>query len=249
MKAFVNQSGQTVCCPYSQEVDAIAEMATASTSAARSPTSSTSIRTTPRTATPRPPRPLRGRSSTPPPERPSQARRSQPTPNSMWVQVLYASPDGKRLYVGGECSDGQSHPKLVAFDPTTGHIDHSFNAPVPSGYVNAITQYGSRLYVAAGSARSAVWPTRVSPGSMPRRGTSVPVPCRRRGIPENSKPAPGSPSRSSIRRRTRPSGRTPRRRARPPTASAGAVVASPEAWDPRQATAPFGPPLRCSEVG
>jgi hypothetical protein len=65
------------------------------------------------------------------------------------VRVLFVSPDGHRLYVGGEFSqvDGETHRKLVALDPATGAIDRTFNPPEPSGYVNSMAQYGSRLYI------------------------------------------------------------------------------------------------------
>ena len=68
------------------------------------------------------------------------------------VRALYASPDGHRLYVGGEFShvNGEVHRRLVALDPATGQIDRTFNPPEPSGYVSTITQYGSRLYVGGG---------------------------------------------------------------------------------------------------
>jgi len=71
------------------------------------------------------------------------------------VRALYRSPDGRRLYVGGDFRrvNGEIHPKLVALDPNTGQIDRSFNPPEPSGYVAAITQLGSRLYIAGGFSR------------------------------------------------------------------------------------------------
>jgi hypothetical protein len=71
------------------------------------------------------------------------------------VRALYRSPDGRRLYVGGEFKhvNGESRARLVALDPGTGEIDRSFNPPEPSGYVAAITQSGSRLYVAGAFAR------------------------------------------------------------------------------------------------
>jgi len=71
------------------------------------------------------------------------------------VRALYRSPDGRRLYVGGEFKhvNGEARARLVALDPGTGEIDRSFNPPEPSGYVAAITQAGSRLYVAGAFAR------------------------------------------------------------------------------------------------
>jgi hypothetical protein len=71
------------------------------------------------------------------------------------VRALYRSPDGRRLYVGGDFRrvNGELRPRLVALDPLTGDIDRSFNPPEPSGYVAAIAQSGSRLYIAGGFAR------------------------------------------------------------------------------------------------
>jgi outer membrane protein assembly factor BamB len=71
------------------------------------------------------------------------------------VKALYRSPDGRRLYVGGDFRhvNGVTRPRLVALDPATGEIDWSFNPPEPSGFVGAIAQSGSRLYIAGGFAR------------------------------------------------------------------------------------------------
>jgi hypothetical protein len=65
------------------------------------------------------------------------------------VHALFASPDGHRLYVGGEFNkvNGETHKKLVALDPATGQIDHTFNPPDLQSYVSAFAQYGSRLYI------------------------------------------------------------------------------------------------------
>ena len=64
------------------------------------------------------------------------------------VRALHRSPDGRRLYVGGEFSrvNGEIHRRLVALDAVTGAIDRAFNPPEPSGYVASIAQSGSRLY-------------------------------------------------------------------------------------------------------
>jgi hypothetical protein len=79
------------------------------------------------------------------------------------VRALYRSPDGRRLYVGGEFRkvNGETRPRLVALDPATGQIDRSFNPPEPSGYVAAIAQSGGRLYVAGGF-------TRLGPSAQPQ---------------------------------------------------------------------------------
>jgi hypothetical protein len=71
------------------------------------------------------------------------------------VRALHRSPDGRRLYVGGEFNrvNGEIRRRLVAVDPITGQIDRTFNPPEPSGYVASITQHGSRLYIAGAFTR------------------------------------------------------------------------------------------------
>ena len=65
------------------------------------------------------------------------------------VRALDRSPDGKRLYVGGEFNkvNGENRGQLVALDPATGEIDRSFNPPVPNRYVSSIAVHGSQVYV------------------------------------------------------------------------------------------------------
>ncbi|HEV8624151.1 MAG TPA: hypothetical protein VG034_06820 [Acidimicrobiia bacterium] len=66
------------------------------------------------------------------------------------VRSLVRSPDGQRLYIGGEFRhvNGQNRPYIVAINPATGQIDESFGPPAPDKYVNAMVLFGSRLYVA-----------------------------------------------------------------------------------------------------
>jgi hypothetical protein len=68
------------------------------------------------------------------------------------VRVLLRSADGHRLYVGGEFAhvNGEGRSRLVALDPATGQIDHSFNPPVPNAYVNSMALYGNTLYIGGG---------------------------------------------------------------------------------------------------
>jgi len=68
------------------------------------------------------------------------------------VRALFRSPDGHRLYVGGEFKhvNGETHGYLIALDPATGQIDRSFNPPVLDAYVNSMAQFGNRLYVGGG---------------------------------------------------------------------------------------------------
>jgi ribosomal protein L24E len=65
------------------------------------------------------------------------------------VRALERSPDGRRLYVGGQFErvNGEIHRRLVALDPATGEIDRSFDPPEPSSYVSSIVQHGSLVYV------------------------------------------------------------------------------------------------------
>jgi hypothetical protein len=82
------------------------------------------------------------------------------------VRALERSPDGRRLYVGGEFNkvNGEIHRRLVALDPATGEIDRSFNPPEPSRYVSAIVQYGSQVYVGGAFEQM---------GSTPRTGVAA----------------------------------------------------------------------------
>ena len=68
------------------------------------------------------------------------------------VRALVGSPDGRRLYVGGEFNqvNGQSRPRLVALDPVTGEIDPSFNPPTPNAYVSSLALNGNTLYIGGG---------------------------------------------------------------------------------------------------
>jgi hypothetical protein len=65
------------------------------------------------------------------------------------VRALERSPDGRRLYVGGEFSrvNGEIRRRLVALDPATGEIDRTFNPPEPSHYVSSLAVHGSQVYV------------------------------------------------------------------------------------------------------
>lgn len=71
------------------------------------------------------------------------------------VNALVVSPDGTKLYVGGEFDHigGTPAAKLARIDIATGKIDPSFTAGV-NGAVRALTLHGGRLY--AGGAFSAV---------------------------------------------------------------------------------------------
>jgi hypothetical protein len=65
------------------------------------------------------------------------------------VNALVPSPDGRRLYVGGQFKTigGGSMPRLAAIDVDTGQLDTTFQPPTPSAHVNTLYLFGSRLYV------------------------------------------------------------------------------------------------------
>jgi hypothetical protein len=65
------------------------------------------------------------------------------------VYGLAASPDGRRLYVGGRFTSigGKAIKRLAALDVDTGQWDPTFNPPAPSAYVNAVELSHGRLYV------------------------------------------------------------------------------------------------------
>ena len=65
------------------------------------------------------------------------------------VRTLERSPDGRRLYVGGEFNkvNGEIRRRLVALDPATGEIDRSFTPPEPNRYVSSIVQHASLVYI------------------------------------------------------------------------------------------------------
>ncbi|MEW2359031.1 LamG-like jellyroll fold domain-containing protein [Spirillospora sp. NPDC029432] len=60
---------------------------------------------------------------------------------------IVASPDGSRVYVGGEFTtvDGQARSRIAAFDTATGALDPNF-APTVSNKVRAIAATGSTVY-------------------------------------------------------------------------------------------------------
>jgi PKD repeat protein len=65
------------------------------------------------------------------------------------VKALAASPDGKRLYIGGAFTkvNGVNKYRLAALDPTTGALVTSWN-PGTNATVNAIAAVGPNVYVA-----------------------------------------------------------------------------------------------------
>jgi hypothetical protein len=65
------------------------------------------------------------------------------------VLALAASPDGKRLYVGGRFRTigGGRSDRLAALDVATGRLDTTFQPPVPSAFVRAFSLSGDTLYI------------------------------------------------------------------------------------------------------
>ncbi len=69
------------------------------------------------------------------------------------VNALQATPDGSRLFVGGDFStvNGQSASRLVALDPTTGAVDNGFAGALTSAtVVRGFDIEGPWLYVVGG---------------------------------------------------------------------------------------------------
>ncbi len=75
--------------------------------------------------------------------------------------AITASPDGRRIYVGGDFTavDGQAHQHVAAFDTATGDLVTGFNA-VANGQVKALAATNSTVYAGGGFA---------SAGGSPRR--------------------------------------------------------------------------------
>jgi hypothetical protein len=69
--------------------------------------------------------------------------------------ALAASPDGSRVYVGGDFTtvDGQSRSHVAAFDVATGALDSSFK-PTVSGSVHAIAANDTNVYVGGSFTKS-----------------------------------------------------------------------------------------------
>lgn len=65
------------------------------------------------------------------------------------VKSLAASPDGSRLYVGGQFTsvDGQTRYNFAAFDTATGALLSTFKPAVGGSYVNAIVATNTAVYV------------------------------------------------------------------------------------------------------
>lgn len=64
-------------------------------------------------------------------------------------RAIAASPDGKRLYVGGKFStvDGAAHANFAAFDLTTNKVLSGFSGTNSSGTVTAIAATNTRVYI------------------------------------------------------------------------------------------------------
>ncbi len=73
--------------------------------------------------------------------------------------AIAASPDGRRIYVGGDFTevDGQSHDHVVALDAATGAVVPGFAAGV-NGRVRALVTVGSTVYVGGNFTKAAGQP-------------------------------------------------------------------------------------------
>ncbi|MCA1844958.1 MAG: hypothetical protein LC792_17545, partial [Actinobacteria bacterium] len=65
------------------------------------------------------------------------------------VMALAASPDGRRLYLGGTFRrvGSTAQARLAAVDVATGAVDPAFRPPSPSAYVRALALSGDKLFV------------------------------------------------------------------------------------------------------
>lgn len=89
------------------------------------------------------------------------------------VKALAVSPDGRRLYVGGDftTADGQNRYRLAAYDTATGALDTGFVAGVDTT-VNAIVATNSTVYIggafsnANGNARARLAAFRATDGAL-----------------------------------------------------------------------------------
>ena len=65
------------------------------------------------------------------------------------VLSLAVSPDGRRLYLGGQFRNvgGRSTARLAAVDIDTGASDPTFTPPEPNAYVKAMALSGDRLFI------------------------------------------------------------------------------------------------------
>lgn len=65
------------------------------------------------------------------------------------VEAMLASPDGKRLYIGGRFSriGGGSARRIAALDLQTGRLDPTFRPPVPDEDVLTLALSGGRLFI------------------------------------------------------------------------------------------------------
>ena len=80
------------------------------------------------------------------------------------VLTLAASPDGSRLYIGGDFTtlDGQNAGRLIALDPQTGQRISNFD-PQPSNSVRALVATDSTVYLAGSFFRlGAAWREQVA---------------------------------------------------------------------------------------
>ena len=117
---------------------------------------------------------------------------------------MKASPDGKRIYVGGSFTSASGTTKwnLAAFDATTGALITTFKAAVGGSYVNALAITDNTVYVGGllgagnGVTRKNLMAFNTS-GSAARLGSDHRPPGRLDGARPDSRPTSSSPAGSA----------------------------------------------------
>jgi hypothetical protein len=75
-----------------------------------------------------------------------------PAANGNFVRSLVVSPDGSKVYAGGDFTgiSGQARPYLASLDANTGVPDGSFRPPSPNGEIFGLALSGGRIFTAEG---------------------------------------------------------------------------------------------------
>ncbi len=91
------------------------------------------------------------------------------------IYAVAASPDGSRIYVGGDFNnvDGVKQEHVAAFDTATGELIPSFGAEGVNGRVYAITATDEAVYV-GGTFTKSSWRTRLKAAAFTLAGKALP---------------------------------------------------------------------------